>query len=487
MKPFLYDLVRTLKSKALIALVVLIIVASLIVVPSVMSASVATVGDQPSFIWYDHDASGYHFLWYSANQFGQPIPANLSVIMTPQSSSASPYSLFLKTDSSGFGFGMINAPNASAGSSYSVQVMGPRGGSRFTLPLAPDGVSGILGDWYSIVSDAKNPSHGDIFVFCAGNELSPPVGYKVYYQVTSGGFGAVQNGTSMKLLGTLHDYATIFSTPPDFNLTGDTALWLYLSTPNDTTIAGSGPLGNGFFTGRAAAFDADSVASSVLTSVFGVLIPLVGILGAYNVYGRDRTSGVLESVLVRPISRRGLLFSRYVAVVVGLCLAAAAAMFVASMLVYWTAGVSLSLSFVVGMTGAMVVEIVAFVGITFLLSHLIRSSGTLIIISITLFLVLDVIWSIVVQSLLQLLGNPNDSVLGVQLQILSGMVNPTQFISLAEVFRRGIIKVGGSLAPGGLRIPVEWYGLTPWSMTVIGSLWMVCPLAASLYLARKGD
>jgi ABC-2 type transport system permease protein len=246
-------------------------------------------------------------------------------------------------------------------------------------------------------------------------------------------------------------------------------------------------LGNGLFVARAASFDVDSLVSSVFVKIQAILVPLLGILGAYSAYGRERTSGVLESVLVRPITRRGLFISRYVATVLPLCLGAAATVLVTDAVTRWISGAFLSPGFVVGMVASMAVEVSAFAAITFLLSHLLRSSGGLIITAIVLYLVLDLLWGNVVLSFFQPGIGPYMSVMDVQIQIFSNMLNPSQYIALEEIFRQGSVSMDLGQAFGGLEIPVASYGLTIWSLAFDGIAWIAIPLLAAIRLAQRRD
>jgi ABC-2 type transport system permease protein len=471
-----------MKSKALIALVVLVLFSSFTIVPQFASFSTAQSSFQePYFILSEHDASGYHFVSYTANQFGQPLKVDYMVSLSTQLLGTSSYSTILKADTSGVGLGTIVAPNAT----YYITVGGRSSGG---MAEAPDGVVHVVDTnvdfFFSPVSDSKDASIPRLLIFWAGDGLSPPVGCRVYYKVNSGSMVDFSNDSSLEYLGTLEQYATIFPLPSDFSLTGSDAISLGLFSPNGTLLIWTAPFGNGEFVGQRAMLDLDLFVSYNYALVFGIFIPLVGILGAYDAYGRDKTSGVLDSVLVQPISRSRLLLSRYIATVLPLSLAAALGVLIVDFFVHLYAGVFLSPSFVLGMAGAMAVETAAFAGLTMLLSQFVKGSSGLIIISLMMFVALDLAWGVILPALQPLYGAMSASL--VQLEIYSGMANPSQFLSLTETFRQGTIYLQTTVM-GGLQIPTASFGLTLWSLIADGIAWITLPLLIALHLAKRRD
>jgi len=471
-----------MQSKALVALVVLVLFSSLTIVPQIASFRASGSSFQePYFVLSEHDSSGYHFISYTANQFGQPLKVNYIVSLSTQFLGSSDYSTTLKADALGVSMGTIAAPNAT----YYISVSG-RGVSG--MPEAPDGVvhpvDFNIASFFSPVSDSKDVSIPRLLIFWAGEGLSPPVGCRVYYKVNSGSMVDFSNDSSIEYLGTLEQYATIFPLPSDFSLTGSNAISLGLFSPNRTLLTWSAPYGNGEFVGPRAGQDIDAFVSYNYTQVFGVFIPLVGILGAYDAYGRDKTSGVLDSVLVRPISRRRLLLSRYIATVLPLSLAAALGVLVVDFFVHFVAGIYLAPSFVLGMEGAIAVETAAFAGMTILLSQFARGSGNLIVISLMMFVALDLAWGVLLPALQPLYGAMSASL--VQLEIYLGMANPSQFLSLTETFRQGTIYLQ-TTAMGGVHMPTSSFGLSLWSLLADGVAWTVLPLLIALHLVRRRD
>ncbi len=67
-----------------------------------------------------------------------------------------------------------------------------------------------------------------------------------------------------------------------------------------------------------------NVAASFFSGLLGFFIPLMAIIGSYSSYGKDRLTGVLESVLARPVTRLSLGVSRYLSTMIAFVLAVAA-------------------------------------------------------------------------------------------------------------------------------------------------------------------
>src|SRR3989442_3760704 len=161
------------------------------------------------------------------------------------------------------------------------------------------------------------------------------------------------------------------------------------------------------------------IASFFFPGVFGFFIPLMAIIGTYSSYGKDRLTGVLESVLARPVTKRGLAMSRFLSTVLSFTLASAAAVGVVDLLLNSIGGSFLDQSYVLSIIAGLVVEVAAFTGLIFLLSHLLRSTGALLGISIVLFVVLDFFWSLIILLVTVALGGTGGSFVALQPTYLS--------------------------------------------------------------------
>jgi hypothetical protein len=115
----------------------------------------------------------------------------------------------------------------------------------------------------------------------------------------------------------------------------------------------------------------------------------------------------------------------------------------------------------------------------FLLSHLVKSTGLLLGISIGLFVVLDFFWGLIVIALTLLLGGAQGSFVALQATYLSYYANPAQFLNLVNAY---VLQssLGGFVSPSS-------YGVTLPAIVLDGVLWAVAPFIIFLYLAVKRD
>jgi len=210
----------------------------------------------------------------------------------------------------------------------------------------------------------------------------------------------------------------------------------------------------------------------------------MAVLTSYNAYAKDKITGVLESVLSKPISRKGLSTSRYLST--SLALSAAVAVTVILVVVFdqLLVGSVAGLGEFAGYTFlSLAVEAAAFVGIVMLLSHLLRSSGALIGIAITLWLLLDLFWGIVIFGISSALGYDSNSVGNLAVTIQSSFFNPAQFYFLTGSYLSRSINIGGIVTS----VIPEAYGLTSFTLVLTGLFWVIVPFAIFLRLANNRD
>src|SRR5438105_12707094 len=177
-----------------------------------------------------------------------------------------------------------------------------------------------------------------------------------------------------------------------------------------------------------------SIASFFFSTILVLFIPLMAIIGSYSSYGKDRLTGVLESVLARPVTRLGLATSRFLSSLIAFTIASAAAVGVVDLLLNSIGGSFLEQSYVLAIIAGLLVEVAAFTGLIFLLSHLLKSTGALLGISIVFFIVLDFFWGLIILLLTRLLGGTPVSVVELQSTLYSHFVNAAHFRPAIRVY-----------------------------------------------------
>ena len=554
--PLLHDIRRTLTSKSVIILMVLLILLSLTLVGSFVSIGGSTSGinfANTQILSY-YDTSGeYHFLAFATNQFGQPVSgiilqANLTAVRSPKffggpvttTATSSPVyqGPSVSTNSSGDATFTIKAP---LNYNYTVvaEIIQPNGFSQTIggfsqpylqyvskslnstsgvteqqVPIPPGQIVSIISQSpVSPVTDTSNSQLHDIQVIWAGANGSLPKNYALYYKFInitetctqtgsgqqcsssySGNPAQGLNETNMQFIANLASYSQIFAAPKlEANLSSAALIAIALFYPNGTVVSQgvqtipifelypqaqpSTPISLG---------QANQIVISFFGAVFGIFIPLMAIIGSYNSYGKDRVSGVLESVLAQPVSRRGLSLSRFFSSFIAMAIALAISLVVVDGIVSYFAKTFVSSTIMLASAGAFLVELAAFIGIMMLLSHLVKSSGALIGIGVGLFVVIDFFWSILLVIISNLSEVSNGSVAFYQDLVVSEFVNPAQFVGLVDSYLTHQLSFAG-ITPFYFPITPDQYGITIPSLIVTGIVWAIIPLVGFLYLAIKRD
>src|SRR3989441_29484 len=282
----------------------------------------------------------------------------------------------------------------------------------------------------------------------------------------------------MDFLGNLTDYRQVFDPAIPSGLSGTTGVWFELFAPNGTAVSGTEiPV----FGLRQQQFrpEATNIASSFFSTILSFFMPLAAILGAYSSYGKDRLTGVLESILARPISRRGLAISRFLSTLTALAVAAIVSVGLVDLVLNEVVGSVLPQDYALAIISGLVVEIAAFTGLVFLLSHLVKSTGVLLGISIVLFVVLDFFWGLIIFLLTLLLGGTSGSAVALEATLVSYYANPAQFLQLINVY---VFQTSS-----GTALQSSNYGVTLPAIVLDGFLWAIVPFLAFMYLAVKRD
>lgn len=498
--------------------------------------------------WYD--SSGvYHFLAFASNQFGQPvsgvaIQANLTkfnpAIFGKPPSDLKPIGPVYRgpvvsTNSSGEAEFTINAPvnenytvytmittqsgfpNLSGGFNTPYATSSKSGNSSTirSVPIPPGQIVSLSDNSVLSVTDTSNSQLSNILVTWAGANGSIPNNYSIYYKFvnvtqtcTAVGNGVsctsssnfnpyTLNESSMTFLKNITSYSQVIAPPKlEPNLASGSLLYIGLFYPNGTAILGSGGFNRiyQFGIGQIYGYQGQSqnigrinqMIMSFFLGIYGLFIPLIAIIVSYTSYGKDRVSGVLESVLAQPVSRRGLSLSRFISSFVALAIAISISMGVVDGIVWYFTKSFVSANIMLASAGAFFVELAAFIGIMMLLSHVFKSSGALIGIGIGLFIVIDFFWGLILDLVFGLTHTQFYSLSYYTYSILAEYFNPAQFVGLVDSYITGQFSLAGV---GGIFFPFTpgEYGLSIPAIVTSGLLWAILPLIGFVYLAVKRD
>jgi ABC-2 type transport system permease protein len=517
-RPLLYDFKRTLTSKSVIIAMLLPIIISLAIIPGILGLGGSggqTFANTQTIMYYD--SNGYHFLAYSSDQYGLPATGvsyqfNLTDPVLQRSFSGS-----TSANSSGYASVVINAPKDQnyTGIETTMQGQFSQGQTGFStnaylpngsaVPASPGQIIALPGQQgvFNVVVDTSNASKRDLEVFYAGPFGEKP-SYPIYYRVLNESL--VRNGTSppsfynesqMTSLGTLSDYHAVFPVNLPSNDTcsyktvsgpgGGTIslfcnleIYIEMFTQNGTLLAVTQMSLSSLYPPPVQPIQSLPIAIAFFTQILAVFIPLIAIIGAYSSYGKDRVTGVLESVLSRPVTRKGLSLSRYLSTFLALSIAIGITVGVVDAILRYFGGSFLSAQVLLSSTGAFLVELAAFVGLVYLFSHLVRSAGLLIGLSIGLFIILDFLWGAIVFLVAVAFKVDTGSLIYAQVSTIASYFNPAQFIQLVILYITNISSFGFSVPPSSLGVSIP-------SLVLAGVLWIVLPLGAFLFLAIKRD
>jgi ABC-type transport system involved in multi-copper enzyme maturation permease subunit len=528
--PFLYDTKKTLTSKTVLIIMAAMISVSLLVFPSFIGNSIEPNNGSTSQLFVYYDSNGYHFTAFAWDKFGQPVSGiKFDINASVPTFSSSVTSVSGVTNSSGSSqFTMAVSENNNY--PLSVVVTSPNShvlASGTYIPFSSDTLPGQTVSIFKatrnlqaatpqIVTERSNASSRDILVSWADYNCSPPIGYHVYCEFVSGSSSSqegafVEKDTGVpaeslippaldlnasQLLGTMSSYIEVFHAPQfegNVSDASDTILVIGLTYPNRTSVTGStssiqvAQIYPSVETALKVTQN-NQVAVSFFEDIFGLFIPLLAIVATYNLYGKDRISGVFDSVLAQPVTRKGLSLSRYASIFTGLSVSILASSAVLDVIANYFSQAYVNLSILMFSTLGLIVELAAFIGIMMFLSHFVRSSGALIGLGVGLFLVIDFFQGLIVSLLTSLLGIQTGSVGFYQLSVGLQFANPSQFVSLVDTYLTSVYRTGFIGIPtGSFPITPGAYGITIPTIFAAGIFWIFVPLVCFLYLATKRD
>jgi ABC-2 type transport system permease protein len=464
-----------MRSKSVLVSMAVMIILSLGLVPIVnLASNPFGSGNGSTVVLAYFRTPDYHILAYSYNTYGQPVIGTLvNVTLTDQ---ARTHQSSGRTNSSGYASWTIAGDPLGGQIQFAVSVDRTSLGGGTTPQINQGEIFYLGGNPLNKVVDPADSSRSELLFAYEGSNGSLPAGFGLYYNFSTGSgssVGAIDQ-SKMTFLGDTNGYVTTLrlpQVPPNVSTVALGAFGpggqSFQSFFSSQSIGGSGPV------------TPKQVFTTFTSGILSLVVPLMAILVAYASYGKDKATGVLESVLARPVTRRGLGLTRYVAIILSISVALVATMAVMEVISQILLGSVLDSVYAATTVGSLIVEGAAFVGITMLLSHLLKSTGSIIGVGIGLWILLDFFWSILI-----LVGG---FALGVQvgsgnyfgLTIESSFLNPAQFYSLVSQY------LGGT--SGGIAFSPATYGLTPLSISLAGAIWVLAPLFLFLRIASHRD
>ncbi len=495
MKPIVYEIKRTLTSKFVIIMIVAIVgLSTLIAYESGSSYSPVSIPTTPSVATgYYLNGSSVTMVSYVHDAYGNP-----SKDVTVSYSYAGVIHSSISTKN-GYANATFSFPpgstqlNVSVSYSYSQFRQAVSGNLPSMTINTHKSYSGLVKS--SSVSGASAISPLDSYIFSRTNKTN--LGLEFLYVGPNGSAaksltfysGYTANYTSLttnyvsKVTVSNVNAFSYFPSIPYKNMHNKT---FYTEVTNGTGISVfiSNPTSPSIFTvySPISQSSLQSLVFSGTSTLLGFLIPLLAIFAGYLTYGKDRTSGVLESVLKRPVTRGSLITSRFASNAIAIFVAVGLSMVIADAIVKFYFGQYLSLSFGLYFVWTYLIEGVAFLALVYMFSQLVKSQGGILGIAIGLFVVLDLFWTIIPLAILAALGISTSSTAYIQTSVGFDYASPASYGTLVQAMFTGKF---GTLS--STSINPNAFGIDGVNIIIAGILWVAIPFIAAFIMARKRD
>lgn len=225
--------------------------------------------------------------------------------------------------------------------------------------------------------------------------------------------------------------------------------------------------------------------------IYELFIPIIALLSAYYLFGKDRIEGVLDSVLIRPLNRTSLVLIRYFSGTSAILGASLVSFSISSIVIYSSYGRLLPVNTDMTVIWTIVAETLSFSGIMFLLSTFIKSQGKLISALVGVFMITDLFWSFrplfppLIMALIP--GIHAGSFAYSKLIILLYYLSPSGLSAISEGLNLGAYTIQGVSVSTVQGITQASYGLTSFNMVLSGLIWILVPTILAVIKFKKWD
>lgn len=486
MRPFTYELRRTLTSKFVILLIVAIIgFSSLLAYETSVNYNASPLTSRAPSVSYGYFISGENatIVAYAHDPYGQPY-GNLKLYYLDQGQ-------YYVVETAANGFGNISVPYAVAGTTsvtlnYTYEMFGTSVSSqKLTISISPF----VPYTGYSIypgLYNNKNNSNLGFLVMYVGPDGSPSEQVTTYVGTYSAGESSSTLASNATYKVTMSNFVikAVFPDTPS-NLLNQS---FGLAIENQSGVFVHPVPYSAYFLGRMSVYIPitqtllQNMVLSGIGTTLGLLIPILGIFTSYLTYGKDRTMGVLESTLKRPVTRQGIITSRFTANAVSIGISVILSMIAGDLIILYFFGKTLSLYFSLFFIWTYIIEGLAFLALMYMFAHIVRSQSRLLGIAIALFIIMDIFWLIIPAAILGGLGISRASTTYILGNVAFGYASPAGYGSQVQFFFTNHV---GFLST--VNVNPAAYGVTEVYLILSGLLWVIVPYVITYYLARNFD
>ncbi len=412
MNPVINEFGRAARSRT--GMIILIVLIALIVIgtygfmrsysPSNPSAETNTVSG------YYSNGTNFTVVTYTYNGYGNPLEGKTVNVYINTTN--------YEMKSNAAGYANITEPLSRNNSSVPIEVNG-----NYFIPT----ISLYFNGSYSIetVNEKSNSLENDIMIFYSGKDPSPPVSIYYNYSAAMSQTSTPNANIFYKNISNFHiDFVSISGAKSGYytikiSSASSSDKSIFSDTAYQVSLVNLPPVRE----------LTDEFMNSVSGDA-GFIVSILAVFYGYYSFGRDRVDGTIESTLVRPVTKTGLLSSRYAASVMIFGIAAIIGSFLSSLLVFHYSGYFLSTGAVLLLSFSIVVSAAGIIGLIYFLSNFLRTVGSLMGVGIFLFIFFSIIWDLI---LLFVPGifYPGGSVAYGRLGMALNFLNPFSYISMA--------------------------------------------------------
>ena len=493
MRPILFDLLHTLKSRTTVGFFILVI---LISIAGAATFSVYTIhpSTNPPNIYEAYYVSNdsFHIVNYVYDSYGDPISgANVSFHMFTNNSYVNS-----TTDTEGYGnitLGSVNISQTINGSEK-FTILGSTYNRSITLNVnaitnpensAPWGPTWgsydeYIGTYKAVsVYNPRNTYLKDIILFYLGKNGQPSGAVNVSIEEST-----LSAKPPLIPIGSASGFYNKIFKPNPRNLQQGAFYLVKVNTSNQSislpySSVSFQPDISGFLLETELPSNQIGVDAAIsINNMFPAIVGLVSLLMVYTNLSRVTSSNVVESIISKPISLRKLVFSKFVAIDVSLI--AMSVIVPVSMDLYsiLTIGFAMPEYYLMVLILGLSLSALSFTSLLFLVSSYIRSIPLFLGISIGIVLFTSVFWSLIVNSIaLDLTGYAINTPLFESIELRSSYFTPNLgILSSYDILSRTI----------------PYYSLYQYHPTVVtmiagGLLWVMITLLIWLYRFSKID
>ena len=489
MRPIAYEIKRTLSSKFVILIVIAIIgLSTLLAYESGSTARAApiSVNDvQVSYGFYFSQNSSLNLVMFGHNGYGSP-SSGVSVNVFYGTGE-----LTSSTNREGFAnFSLPSSANISQLSyNYTYHFFGI---SRSTAVKIPIIISDDTFSGYNVIPgiiDRSNDTRFGFIVMYVGPNGSKAPSTSIYVSTYFPGESPTFAEANKTFVVSQSNFNAITVFPYFPSATINDTFEVVLSDPTVPAVASSSSSVSVFPIGKLSSYtpitstQLQSLVFSGTGSILGFLIPLLAVFSGYLTYSKDKTSGVLESVLKRPVTRGDLISSRFLANSVAIIGSVIVSMAIGDLFIKYYFATYLSPDFFLFFVWAYITEGLAFLGLVYLFTHLVKSQGSILGIALVLFVVFDLFWSIIPVAVEAGLGITGSSAIYIPTNIGFDLASPSGFSSLVQFYFQNTL---GSITSSVQANPAS-YSINAYTLIIIGLVWIIVPFVIALSLARSRD